>query len=184
MKPPAILNRYLYIALALLGMAYAVLWYNRTQTAPVGIHLPATPAPEVAKVEFEPLIVDLPLQVYKPAAKQKLKLPAHVQADAKQHVVASTRTAPDERPHTVTTVLDSGTGEFTTYDRAEPLPWIEASTRRHFGAYIGAMNGEQAIAITARQEALRIKGVKVEAIAIGTASQSERVGFLGVGVSW
>lgn len=180
------MNRYWpHLLAAALGIAFAAAYIAfKPVPAPPGIHMPATPAPEVAKVELEPLIIDIPLKVYKPAAKKKLKLPDHIQADAKQHVVASTRTAPDERPHTVTTVLDSGTGEFHTYDRVDQLPWLEVSTRRHFGAYIGAMNGEQAIAVTARQEALRIKGMKVEAIAIGAMSQAERLGFVGVGVSW
>ena len=89
--------------------------------------------------------------------------------------LTSTKTPNNERKHTVTTTIDTLTGEFTTYDRAEPLPWLAVSTRSHFGAYIGALNGEQALAVTARQEVIRIKGVKVEGIAIGAAGQADRV---------
>jgi len=173
----------------LLGAVAAValvvaFFYFKPDPAPPGIHMPATPAPELKREETIPVLVAEPIQVYKPAVKKKLKLPPAVQADAEQHVVASTRTANDERRHTVTTVLDTGTGKFSTYDRAEPLPWLEVSSRRRFGAYIGALNGEQAIAVTATQEALRIKGVRVEGVAIGVVSQSDQMGFVGVGLSW
>ena len=97
---------------------------------------------------------------------------------------ASSKTANDGRQHTITTMGDDQTGQVTTYDRIEPLPWLAINTSRHYGAYIGALDGQQAIAVTARQEALRIKGVSVEAIAIAAMSQSERMGFVGVGVSW
>lgn len=164
-------------------LVYGVVWYNRLPDVPPGVTVEAKPAPELKGLVAVPLAIDL-VKVFPSEAKQKLKLPAHVQADATQHVVASIRTPADERPHTVTTTLDTSTGEFSSYDRAEPLPWLAISTRRHFGAYVGAMNGEQAIAITARQEALRIKGVSVEGVAFVGISQSERFSFVGVGASW
>jgi hypothetical protein len=162
-----------------------VTYFNfKPAPAPPGTHLPATPAPELKKETTVPVQVAGPVQVYKPAAKAKLKLSPEVQDDPNQHVVASTRTANDDRQHTVTTTLDTSTGRFTTVDRAEPPPWLAVSTRQHYGAYIGALNGEQAIAITARQEVLRVRGMKVEGIAIGAMSQDERFAFVGVGASW
>lgn len=180
------MNRYVVAALTLFAVIGAVALYARFKPAPMppGVHLPATPAPELKREQTIPVQVAEPIQVYKPAVKKKLKLPPAVQADPEQHVVASTKTANDERQHTVTTTLDTRTGEFTTYDRVEPLPWLAVSTRSHFGAYIGAMNGEQALAVTARQEVLRIKGLRVEGVAIGAVSQSERFTFVGVGASW
>lgn len=173
-----------HVLAVVLGVAMAVLYVAfKPEPMPPGIQLPATPAPELKREETVPVATDS-VRVYKPAVKAKLKLPAHVQADAQQHVVASTRTPNDDRPHTVTTTLNTATGEFTSYDRAEPLPWLTVSTRQHFGAYVGALNGEQAIAVTARQEVLRVKGLKVEGIAFGAMSQTERMAFVGVGASW
>jgi hypothetical protein len=176
------MNRYLYVAMAFLGIAYAVLWYNRQPDAPPGISLPATPAPEVAKVELEPLVVDFPLRVYKPEAKKRLKLPEHVQADAARHVVASTRTAPDERPHTVTTVLDSGTGKFETYDRADPLPWIGVATKSEVGVFYGIKGGEQALRIEGRHELLQVKALHVGVLASADIVPGNVDGFVGAGV--
>lgn len=181
MKRDALTTLAMYLAATGVVVLYFVF---KPTPMPPGVHLPATQAPELKRETTVPLQVTEPVQVYKPAVKKKLELPAHVQADPVQHVVASTKTPNDERQHTITTTLDTRTGEFTTYDRVEPLPWVAVSTRSHFGAYIGAMNGEQALAVTARQEVLRIKGLKVEGVAIGVLSQSERVTFVGVGVSW
>ena len=173
-----------HLLAAVLGVVLAAVYITfKPEPMPPGIQLPATPAPELKREETVPVATDS-VRVYKPAVKQKLHLPAHVQADTQQHVVASTRTPNDDRPHTVTTTLDTSTGEFTTYDRAEPLPWLAVSTRQHFGVYVGALNGEQALAVTARQEVLRVKGLKVEGIAIGALSQTERAAFVGVGASW
>lgn len=172
------------IGVVLLTLGSVLYAKFRPEPAPPGIHLPATPAPEIKREETVPVQVAVPLQVYKPTGKKKLKLPQPVVDDPKQHVVASTRTANDERAHTVTTTLDTSTGKFSTVDRAEPPPWLAVSAKRHYGAYIGALNGEQALAITARQEVLRIRGMKVEGIAIGVLGQDEQVGFVGVGASW
>lgn len=176
--------RMLIVLGVIIAIATGTYFYFKPEPAPTNVHLPAKPAPQVARETTVPVVIDKPVQVYRPDVKRKLKLPDAVQADPAQHVVASSRTVPDERPHTITTVLDTSTGEFTTLDRAEPLPWIEISARRHYGAYIGALNSEQAIAVTARHEALRIKGVKVEGIAIGAISETERFTFVGVGFSW
>lgn len=173
------------IGVILLTLGTVIYSYLKPAPAPPGIHLPATPAPELKRETTVTVPVAAPVQVYRPEVKKKLKLAPEVQADPKQHVVASTRTpVGDERAHTVTTTLNTATGTFSTVDRAEPLPWLAVSTRSHFGAYIGALNGEQAIALTARQEVLRIRGLKVEGIAIGVLSQEEQVGFVGVGASW
>lgn len=177
------MNRYLIAAVLIAVGVYVAMWISAKPVMPPGVHLPATPAKELRGVNTEPLIIDF-VKVYPPKVKKQLKLPADVQADERKHVVASTKTTNDERQHTVTTLLDKTTGEFTTYDRVEPLPWVAVSTRRHYGAYIGAMNGEQALAVTARQEMLRVKALKVEAVAIGLLSQSEQVVFAGVGASW
>lgn len=182
------LRRILIVAIAFaigVGIAVVLVIAFSQPDAPSGTHMPATPAPEVKRETTVPVQVAEPVWVFKPEVKKKLKLAPKVQADPKQHVVASTRTANDERRHTVTTTLDTSTGKFTTVDRAEPHPWLEVSTKRHFGAYIGAINGsEQAIALTARQEVLRVRGVRVEGVALGVLGQEERIGFIGIGASW
>lgn len=160
----------------------AILYVNFFQEpAPVGIHVEAAPAPQVAKVPM----VAVPakeVQAYAPAAKKKLKLPARIQQDEKQHVVASTRTPADERPHTVTTVLDARSGEFHTYDRADTQPWLAANTRSQVGVLYGYKNGEPAIRIEGQQELLQIKAVHLGAVASADATAGNLDTFIGVGV--
>lgn len=149
----------------------------------VGESAQLEPAKEVRTVER---IIERPkiVYVYPQKTKSDLALPQDVVADQAKKAIATGKLDAEDRPYTLTAVLDTETGESSVYARPDPLPWVVVSTRRNFGAYIGALDGEQAIALTARQEALRIKGLKVEAIAIGAMSQSERFAFVGVGASW
>lgn len=151
------------------------------EAAPVGVHVEAEPAREVARVPRVTVPVKA-VQAYAPAAKKKLKLPPRIQQDERKHVVAASRTPADERPHTVTTVLDSGTGEVTTYDRAEPLPWMAVNTKSEAGAFYGYRNGEPALRVEARQELLQVKALHVGAIASADATANGVDGFVGVGV--
>lgn len=172
------MNRYLYIALAMLGLAYSTIWYNRLPDAPPGIHMPATPSPELRREETIPVQATAPVQVYKPATKKKLKLPKAVVEDATQHVIASTRTANDERQHTITTTLNTSTGAFTSYDRVEPLPWLAVNTKSQVGIYYGLKRGEQITRLEGRQELLQIKAVHIGATA---TLDSDGETFVGVG---
>lgn len=174
------MNRY---ALTALGVflafgATALYFHFKPDPAPPGIHMPATPAPELKREETIPVQVAEPIRVYKPAVKKKLKLPPAVQADAGQHVVASTKTANDERQHTVTTTLNTSTGEFTSYDRAEPLPWLAVNTKSQVGIYYGLKRGEQITRLEGRQELLQIKAVHIGATA---TLDSDGETFVGIG---
>lgn len=165
------------LTLAVIYGAAALYFTFKPTPAPPGIHMPATLAPELKREQTVPLIIDF-VKVYKPAVKQKLKLPAHVQADPKQHVVASTKTANDERQHTVTTTLNTATGEFTSYDRVEPLPWLAVSTKTEVGLFYGLRGREQIIRLQAQQELLQIKAVRVGATA---SLDSDGETFVGIG---
>ncbi len=174
------MNRYLALVLALFAVigAVALYFYFKPAPMPSGVHMPATPAQELKREKTVPVQVAGPIQVYKPATKKKLKLPAQIQDDPEQHVVASTRTPNDEREHTVTTVLDASTGKFETYDRAEPLPWLAVSTKSQVGMYYGLKRGEHVIRLEGQQELLQIKAVRVGAVA---TLDSDGETFVGVG---
>lgn len=174
--------RMLIVLGVLIAIGTGVYFYFKPDPAPVNVHLPAKPAPQVSRETTVPVEVKAPVKVYRPEVKRKLKLPDPVQANPEQHVVASSRTAPDERQHTITTVLDTRTGEFTTLDRAEPLPWIAVSTKTRLAAYYGLKNGEQAIRIQGQQDFLRIKAVRLSAIASVDLVGGETQTFVGVGL--
>ena len=180
------MTRILLPAFIVLGVLAAIgtglYFYFKPQPAPVGMHLPAAPSPQVSSETTVPVVVTAPIKVYRSEVKRKLKLPDPVQANPAQHVVASSRTVPDERPHTVTTVLDTSTGEFTTLVRAEPLPWIGVSTKTEIGAFYGVKNGQPAWRIQAQQELLRVKALHVGAVASADVVRGDVDTYVGVGV--
>lgn len=174
MKPDYILLAITTLGLALIAALY---FHFKPAPSPPGVHMPATPAPEVKREETVPIDVTS-VNVYKPAVKKKLKLPPAVQADPKQHVVAATRTPNDEREHTVTTTLDTTTGKFTTYDRAEPLPWMAVATKTQVGLYYGLRGSDTILRLQAQQELLQIKAVRLGATA---TLDSDGQSFIGLG---
>lgn len=173
--------RMLFVLGVIVAIGTGVYFYFKPEPAPVNVHLPAKPAPQVARETTVPVEVKVPVKAYSPEVKRKLKLPDPVQANPEQHVVASSRTAPDERPHTITTVLDTSTGEFTTLDRAEPLPWIAVSTKTEIGAFYGVKNGEPAWRLQAQQELLRVKALHLGAVASADFVHGDVETFIGVG---
>lgn len=163
---------------ALAGVYFAF----KPQPAPPGLHLPATPAPQVARETRVAVEVAAPLKVYRPEVKRKLKLPDAIQQNTKQHVIASSRTVGDERPHTITTVIDASTGEAATFDRVEPLPWVGVSTKTEIGAFYGIKNGEPALRVQAQQELLRVKALHLGAVASADMQRGDVDTYVGIGI--
>lgn len=168
----------LLMALGLVA-AIALYFYMLPEKAPTGIHTEATKAPEVAKESTVPVEIAAPIQVYRPAVKAKLKLPEHIQQDAAKHVVASSKTANDERQHTVTTVIDSTTGDSVTYDRVEPLPWIMPNTKTEIGLFYGLKGRDKVARLQAQQTILQVKAARLGAV---STFDSDGDYFVGVGV--
>ena len=168
------------VALVITGAAIVTWSYFKPQPMPAGVHVEAPPSKFVRDVEKAPVIVER-IVAYKPEAKEELKLPETIKSDDKKHVVASVTTPNDERQHTITTVVDSQTGEFTTYDRAEPLPWIGVTTKSEVGAYLGLKNGQPAVRVAGRQEVLQIKSVRIGAVGSVDVTQSGVDSFVGIG---
>lgn len=166
---------------ALISIAVGLTWiYFKPEPAQTSVHEIAKPAPEVAKVATE-FIDFAPIKVYKPESKKRLNLPKSLQDDTHAHVIASTKTANDERQHTITTLIDVQTGEPTTYDRVDPLPWIAVNTKSQVGAFYGIKNGQQTIRIQGEQELLQVKALHVGVIVSADLQAGNIESFAGVG---
>ena len=160
------------------GLGISLYFHFRPVPMPPGIHMPASPAPELKREETVPVLVAEPVQVYRPAVKKKLKLSKAIVDDAAQHVVASSKTANDERQHTITTTLDTTTGQFTSYDRVEPLPWGAVNTKTEIGLFYGLRGGEPIARLQGQQTLLQIKAVRLGATA---TLDSDGETFIGIG---
>lgn len=153
------------------------IWGGQTRTA-----VQSPPAPQVKGL----LTVTVPakqIQALPPAAKRKLNLPAAVRANPAQHVVSASRVDPDTRPHTITTVMDAGTGQTSTYDIPEPLPLVSTTARGEAGIAYGLRDGVPMGRLFLRQGLVDIKAARV-----GLEGQVDQDGrwFAGVtvGVRW
>ena len=98
--------------------------------------LPSLPSKDLAKVDKETLNC-IPVIVYKDKAKDKLGLPTAVVAASEQRVLGATQVNPNERPTTVSAVLNTTSGETVFYQRLDPLPWFALETRRELGIAYG-----------------------------------------------
>ncbi len=177
------MNRQFVYAMAFMAVsAVAIYFHFKPEPAPTGIHLEARPAPELSKVPHASVSIAKPVRVYAPAAKRKLNLPEAIKSDPDKHVIASSKTANDERQHTITTVIDAATGEATTLDRVDPLPWIAPNTKTELGMYYGYRNGTPALRVQGSQELLQVKALHLGAIANADVMPGQVDTFVGVGV--
>lgn len=173
------------IVAALLGgiAAYFIL---RPAAPVVSESAPAMPAKELKNEKPVPIpLATKTIQAYKPAAKTRLKLPLAVQENPDAQVVAASRVVADDHPHTVTTVVDTNTGEVQTFDRRDPLPWLAVNTHGRVGIYYGIKNGVQTVRLQAHQELLQVKAAHFGLIGSVDQPVNAPIGmdyYAGVGV--
>jgi hypothetical protein len=109
-----------------LTCAVTAMWQWRAAVIPAE---PGAPSRETANQPIEEINLSAPLKVYSNAVKRKLGLPPVVASADQARVLASTTTAGNDRPQTVTAVLDTKSGTTQLFVRKEPLPWF--SLQRH-----------------------------------------------------
>lgn len=107
------------------------------------------------KIECQPVII------YTDVAKKAVGLPETVKADPEQHVLAATQVKQNERPVTVSAVLDSGTGQTSMYQRLDRLPWLAFDKRVSLGIAYGYKNDTDGLVtrIYGRYDLIQIKSL-------------------------
>ena len=124
--------------------------------------IPSLPSMDLAKVDKETLKC-IPVIVYKDLAKDKLGLPTAVVAAPEQRILGATQVKPNERPTTVSAVLNTTTGEASFYQRLDPLPWMTFNRRHEVGvSYLPFTKGgiDQLIELDGRIEVIQIKALR------------------------
>jgi hypothetical protein len=155
------INLYLPLILVCIGLfaLYQFFYGDKNENKP-GDQVIAKPAKEVLKVER---IIERPKIVYVYPDSAKEKLPEPVKNDPKEKLVAATRVEPDDNPHTVSTVLNTETGVFTTFDRTDPQPWIGTDHRGEVMAAYGIKNGDPTGRLQVNQNIIRMKSLRLGA---------------------
>lgn len=174
------MNKIAIPLLMVLAAGY-ILWHLNTTTAPIDEHVPAKAASQVRDV---PKVVITPtkIKVYATKAKKRLKLPDAMQGDERIHVVESTRVQADDHPQTITTVLNTETGETETLVRREPLPWLAfkktGEARMDYGIRRGV---DRVVRLSIRQDLLQVKALYA---GVNASFDSDGQYFAGVGVGY
>ena len=123
--------------------------------------VPAQTSKDLAKVDKETLKC-LPVIVYKDKAKDKLGLPTAVSEAPEQRVLGATQVNQNERPTTVSAVLNTNSGETVFYQRLDTLPWLAFNRRATLGVAYGFKNDHNGaeIRVYGKVELLQIKALK------------------------
>lgn len=173
------------LLLAIIVLVGWFIWLTNKPTDRAGQTVEATQAKEVAAVPTVAVPVKS-VQAYPNPVKKKLNLPQAVQDDDRKVVVAASKVQASDRPHTVTTLIDTETGKAETYVRTDPLPWLAYTSRGAAGVYYGLKNGEQAVRLQVTQNIIQVKAVHIGATAsydrVLTTGRGDT--FVGVGAEY
>ena len=146
--------------------------------------IPSAPSKDLAKVDKETLKC-IPVIVYKDRAKDKLGLPTAVTEAPEQRVLGATQVSPNERPTTVSAVLNTTTGETSFYQRQDPLPWFALETRRELGLAYGFKDdaGGAVARIFGKVDLVQIKMIRAGLLG-NVDSDGDWYAGAGISLSW
>lgn len=143
-------------AAVLLALAAWTFWPRPVPEVGQAVALP--PAKEVRTVEK---IVERPkvVYVYPDKVKQDIGLPSDHIGDATKKVIATGKLDAEDRPYTLSAVLDIETGDSRVYARPDPLPWLGPGRRGAIGIAYGLANGEPTGKLYAQHDLLQVKAL-------------------------
>ena len=164
---------------------YGYWWFSRPPVD-TAVAVVAAPAPAVKKVKKVRTPVKS-VETYAPEAKTNLKLPPLIVADETKQVTGATTVPPSERRVTVTSVLDTATGETTTYTKPEPPPWLAVESRGEARLDVGYKfkrgipTAVQTVRLSLTHNFVQVKGFHV---GVNAAIDSDITMFVGLGVGY
>lgn len=156
-------NRVSLVLFALLLAGAASAWSLWPRDKPkVG---ESTPLPAAREVKKEPKVMwrTKYVYVYPDAAKKKLDLPKPVADDPSKKVIATGKLDAEDRPYTLSAVLDAQTGDSQVYARPDPLPWIGPGKHGAVGLAYGLSNGGPTAKAYGYRDLLQIKALRAGA---------------------
>jgi hypothetical protein len=170
------------LSIAVIVVVGWFMYHLMHKPAPVD-NTPAIVAPAILAVAKEEVKL-VKIQAYKQEAKAVLPLPQKIKDDQAEHVVAATQTPDDDHKHTVTTVVNVDTGETTTIDHKEPLPWLaveKSNELRVDYGYKGDPNPLPVARLSFRADLVQVKALH---FGLNTSLDFDGEYFVGVGVGW
>lgn len=175
------------VLVVLIGIAGYYL-YGYLDRRPVGSEsVIAAVAPAVKNEPVVSTPIKAPVKTYRGKTKARLELPASVQADDHQQVIAASQVKADLRPQTVSTVVNTKTGTVETFVKTDPYPWLAVETRGEARVAYGykfqpRVGSVQPVArLQVGYDVVRIKALTAGVLA---TLDTDGTGFVGVGVSY
>lgn len=175
-----------WVSLGLLLLGYIV--YDHLVVRPVGSDsVIADVSPIVRRAPVVPVTIKAPVKTYQGDTKKNLKLPAAVQADPQQQVIAASQVRADLHPQTVSTVVNTETGAVQTYVKTDPYPWFAVETRGvaqvayGFKYDVRRLEPKTVARLHVGYDVIRVKALTAGVVA---TLDSDQTGFVGVGVSY
>lgn len=161
------------------------------QKVPVQVNVPAPPAKEVADVGKTPIPVKQ-VVAYKEEAKKQLHLPKEIQDAREEAVLSATTIEPSDHPETVTTVLDTATGDSRLFVQKEPLAWLASDKHGEISTDLVEKIGGPVVRIQVRQDLFQVKAVHFHVVAggdvpvpiMGMAGKPDAYVGVGLHVGW
>jgi len=184
-----------FAVLLFLGITLLLIiqWFKQDVSkpvAPVGLHEIAAPAKQVAAIpKHQAVVKSGTVRVYESRAKIVLKLPEAIKQDEAKQVLESIRVSSDDHDQTITTVLNTETGDTETLVRREPLPWIAWRNDGSAGLYTGIKNGTPTARLELKQSLFSVKEIRFGAVAtvdqpLGYSARDSPDYFVGVGAEY
>jgi len=143
------------VIIGLLSAAWTF-WPRAKPVVGMSVSLPA--AKEVRTVEkviYRPKLV----YVYPDKVKAKLNLPAQITKDQTKKVLTTGKLETNDRPYTLSAVLDTTTGNSEVYARPDPLPWIGPGKMGAIGVSYGLRDGKPMGRAYIYHDLLRVKAL-------------------------
>lgn len=199
MKLPKFVSQSYFLPL-LVGLIVLVIGWNAINSfftslaspfedvAAVRVAVPVTRvAPALKNVAKVRVTQALPVQVYAPSAKAELKLPLELIASPTSQVLDAIPVSASERPQTVTTVINTDTGETSTYVKQEPFPIIDVESRGSlsfdYGYKLGGITATPVPVgrVNGRYDFLQIKGIH---LGVSASAYTDGEMFIGAGLNY
>lgn len=148
------------------------------------VSAPAIEAPAAKPAGKAKVTPKMPVTVYGPSAPARLKLPADVKPT--EHVIAATQVRASDRPQTITTTIDTDTGESRSFTKLDPYPWFAWEPRGEARLAIGYKHNregrvDQVVRLQASWDAVRVKAFTA---GVTGSIDSDGDAFVGVGIAY
>lgn len=156
-----------------------LLWENHQKpvSAPANEIIEAMDAPEVKNVP-KASIAPPRVIVYSSEAKKTVALPEQVKADPVLSVLNSVKVPDSNHAQTVTSVINSQTGETKSYVVTDPYPWVAAENKMQVSMGYGISNGGRQVGrISFADDLVQVKAIH---LGVSTTLDSDGQYFAGI----